>query len=105
MINGIDTLGTVSITIAFIGIALWILWAVKNKEKAFYAVPPLTWLLNVLVLYTIYTISGDSELFDLWQKVVRLHAIFLVTIGVGVGLIGYSREKALKNKIIEEKFY
>ena len=100
----ITIVSIITLVVSLFGIIFWIYWAYKFKEIWLYSIPPISWLINVLVLIGIKYLGSDLELFHFWSVVVRLHGVILVTSGVCVGLIGYARRQERKQKIIEEKF-
>ncbi|PNX45529.1 MAG: hypothetical protein BV457_09365 [Thermoplasmata archaeon M9B1D] len=102
--NNVTAMSVVTLVFAVLGLIVWVYWAIKFKEVWLYAIPPISWILDVIFLILIKFFSGNLEFFHFWSTVVRLHGVILITSGVFTGLIGYSRYKAQKEKIIEEKY-
>lgn len=80
-----------STIVAFVS---WIIWIIKNPGKSLYAVPPLSWLLNV-VLYSWVILSGTlterwpidaAFVSTLWRYVITVQAVSTIA-GIAVVLL------------------
>ena len=95
----INLIGIISVALSLIGVILWIEWAVRNKEKWLYCIPPISWLVSTLVLWGIFFCSCDNAVLRIWGAVVMLQGIILVTSGVFMGLIGLKDSKTDAKKL------
>lgn len=64
---------------SFVGIVVWLLWAIKNKGRRGYAVLPLVYLFNVLAFYLFYYFHiVDIPTINTWSNVIRAYSIILI---------------------------
>jgi hypothetical protein len=81
--------------LALAGMAVWLLWADRHRQRWRYAVGPLSWLLNVLLFYVFYFTARAMGTFDpltinSWALVIQYHGLFL-TLGGGIILLKYAK--------------
>jgi len=88
-----NTFHTTIMLVSFIGILIWITWAVFNRKRWLYSIAPLTYFAHILLLYTLWELNLlNNHIFDIWSDAVRLHGIFLFIIG-GIILINWEKRK------------
>jgi hypothetical protein len=79
---------TISFILAGIGLVLW-LWIWRKSPKNWYAVLPVSWLLDVFAFAASFVIVSnlgrmDPKFYNTWGQVIFLHGLILM---VGAGLI------------------
>lgn len=77
--------------LAVAAIPIWVAWACQNTRRWAYIIPPVSWLLNLVILefLVLYPVDGVSSLtLQVWRVVVLLHGVLLA-----IGLPLASRTK------------
>ncbi len=74
----------VVLALSSISLVVWAVWILRHRSQALYAVPPITWSLNVALFYATLPLQTDPMMHLIWSDVLRLHVAFLL---FGVGLV------------------
>lgn len=79
--------------VSVIGIIIWSIWIIRNKERWRIAVAPITYFAHVLVFYFCATyLSLPIDFINGWSNAVRIHAGIIF---IGVGLINLGCRSSL----------
>jgi hypothetical protein len=81
----VHPLDTAALVVSLLSLLTWAMWVMSNRGKLLYAVPPVTWTLNVIAFYVTTPLHGQ-QIHELWTDFLLLHASLLI-FGIGVVMI------------------
>ena len=102
-----DVTRVIGLTISLISIGLWIVFAIKNREKSLYSVIAISWLITIAITYLLILFHVDENITRFFGGVVFLSGTLLMLAMVIYKIQLYKDKKSIINvlaKEIEEKY-